>query len=90
MKVTIDIDCTPEEARSFMGLPDVSAAQQAVVEEWQKQAMEAMSSMDPQSLFKAWVPDGAAAGGDIPGAEGWEQFQNAFWSSMTNATKPGK
>ena len=89
MKVTIDIDCTPEDARSFMGLPDVSAAQQAVVEEWQKQAMEAMSSMDPQSLFKAWVPDGGVPGSG-PVGEGWEQFQNAFWSSMTNATKPGK
>lgn len=86
MKVTIDIDCTPEEARSFMGLPDVSAAQQAVVEEWQKRAMEAMSAMDPQSLFKAWVPDGGVPGG----TEGWDQFQKAFWSSMTNATKPGK
>ena len=41
---------TPEEARSFMGLPDVSAAQQAVVEEWQKRAMEAMSAMDPALL----------------------------------------
>lgn len=81
MKVTINIDCTPEEARSFMGLPDISAAQEAVVEEWQKQAMEAMSSMDPQSLFKAWVPDGS---------EGWEQFQNAFWSSMTNPGAAGK
>lgn len=87
MKVTIDIDCTPEEARTFMGLPDVSAAQQAVVEEWQKQAMEAMASMDPQSLFRAWVPDGIAGG-----TPGWEEFQKAFWSSMTNpgAAKPGK
>jgi hypothetical protein len=95
MKVTIDIDCTPEEARSFMGLPDVSAAQEAVVEEWQKQAMEAMSSMDPQSLFKAWMPDGGLGGGPAgtPGtSQGWEDFQKAFWSSMTNpgATKPGK
>jgi len=81
MKVTINIDCTPEEARSFMGLPDISAAQQAVVEEWQKQAMEAMATMDPQSLFKAWVP---------AGGEGWEQFQNAFWSSMTNPGATGK
>jgi len=81
MKVTIDIDCTPEEARAFMGLPDVSAAQHAVVEEWQKQAMAAMSSMDPQTLFKAWMPDGSA---------GWEQFQNSFWSAMSNATGGAK
>ncbi|MEL6238208.1 MAG: DUF6489 family protein [Pseudomonadota bacterium] len=26
MKITIEVDCTPEEARSFMGLPDVSQA----------------------------------------------------------------
>lgn len=81
MKVTIDIDCTPEEARAFMGLPDVSAAQQAVVEEWQKQAMAAISSMDHQTLFKAWMPDGS---------EGWEQFQNSFWSAMSNATGGAK
>ena len=82
MKVTIDIDCTPEEARSFMGLPDVSAAQQAVVEAWQKQTMEAMSSMDPQSLFTAWAP--GAGPGAPKGSEGWEQFQKSFWSSMAN------
>ncbi|MBS28191.1 MAG: hypothetical protein CL566_04595 [Alphaproteobacteria bacterium] len=75
MKVTINIDCTPEEARAFMGLPDISAAQEAVVEEWQRQAMGAMSAIDPQSLFKAWMP--AGAGGDA-----WEQFQNSFWPAM--------
>jgi hypothetical protein len=32
MKITIEIDCTPEEARSFMGLPDVSAANSVYVE----------------------------------------------------------
>ena len=23
MKITVDVDCTPEEARAFLGLPDV-------------------------------------------------------------------
>ena len=26
MKVKIEIDCTPEEARAFFGMPDLSAA----------------------------------------------------------------
>ena len=26
MKITIDVDCSPEEARAFLGLPDVAAA----------------------------------------------------------------
>ncbi len=30
MKVTIEIDCTPIEARQFMGLPDVQPMQAAV------------------------------------------------------------
>ncbi|MEA3017690.1 MAG: hypothetical protein QOI38_2412, partial [Sphingomonadales bacterium] len=32
MKVTIDIDCTPEEARRFMGLPDLTPVHEAYVE----------------------------------------------------------
>ena len=32
MKVTIEVDCTPEEARSFLGLPDVSEANAIYVE----------------------------------------------------------
>ncbi|MDZ4735977.1 MAG: DUF6489 family protein, partial [Rhodospirillaceae bacterium] len=33
MKVTIDIDCTPEEARAFMGLPDVAPLQARMLAE---------------------------------------------------------
>jgi len=32
MKMTVEIDCTPEEARRFMGLPDVEQANAAYVE----------------------------------------------------------
>ena len=31
MKVTVDIDCTPEEARTFFGLPDVKPMQKAMM-----------------------------------------------------------
>jgi hypothetical protein len=31
MKVHVEIDCTPEEARKFMGLPDVEKANEAYV-----------------------------------------------------------
>ena len=33
MKVTINIDCSPEEARTFMGLPDVRPMQEALLKE---------------------------------------------------------
>ena len=36
MKVTIEVDCTPEEARAFMGLPDVTEANSIYVESMTK------------------------------------------------------
>lgn len=66
-----------------MGLPDVAGAQQVVVDEWQRKALEAMSTMDPQTLFKAWMPGGAGSG--QPGTDVWDQFQNAFWAAMPDA-----
>ena len=32
MKMTVEIDCTPDEARRFMGLPDVEQANAAYVD----------------------------------------------------------
>ena len=31
MKVNVEVECTPEEARRFLGLPDVSKANEAYV-----------------------------------------------------------
>jgi hypothetical protein len=32
MKVNVEVDCTPEEARRFLGLPDVTKANEAYVD----------------------------------------------------------
>jgi hypothetical protein len=39
MKVTIEIDCTPLEAREFMGLPDVQPMQAAMMDKLQEKMM---------------------------------------------------
>ena len=57
MKVTIDIDCTPEEARAFLGLPDLGPAQRAYVEEFQKRMMASLGTMDPAAMAKAYASD---------------------------------
>jgi hypothetical protein len=82
MKVTIDIDCSPEEARAFLGLPAVAAMQEAILKEMQKRLLENVGAMDPESLMKQWFP---------AGREGWEQMQKAFWSQFPGgpAGKPG-
>jgi hypothetical protein len=36
VKVTVEVDCTPEEGRRFLGLPDVVPMQQAAMEKLQQ------------------------------------------------------
>ncbi len=73
MKVTIDIDCTPDEARSFLGLPDIKPMQDSMVAELEKRMRANMDAMDPETLFKTWLP---------AGIQGWEQLQKTFWGQM--------
>lgn len=62
MKVTIDIDCTPAEARQFMGLPDLQPLQKAMLDEMEKRMLAEVDRFSPDSLLKVWfsaVPQNA-------------------------------
>jgi hypothetical protein len=56
MKVTVEVDCTPEEARRFLGLPDVVPMQQAIMEKLQQRMQSAIDATTPEALLKAWMP----------------------------------
>ena len=55
MKVTIDIDCTPAEARQFLGLPDVAPIQAAVMDRLQQKMLTEMDRFSPEALMKQWL-----------------------------------
>ena len=58
MKVSIDIDCTPEEARRFLGLPDLSALHDAYLDKL-KAALAEGAGTGPEAvaeMVKAWGP----------------------------------
>ena len=76
MKISIDIDCTPDEARAFLGLPDVAPMQAAVMDELGKRMTSGLDAMDPEALVKTWMP---------PGLQGLDQAQKMFWSQMSKA-----
>ncbi|MGK9233028.1 hypothetical protein KXS07_15355 [Inquilinus limosus] len=80
MKVSIDIDCTPEEARAFFGLPDVGPMQQALLKDLEERMRANLAAMEPEALFRTWLP---------ASIEGFETLQRAFWQSMTGG-KGGK
>ena len=54
MKVNIEIDCTPLEARQFFGLPDLGPMQTAVMDKLQKQMTANIEKMSPESLIQTW------------------------------------
>jgi hypothetical protein len=54
MKAKIEIDCTPIEARDFLGLPDVKPMQEAMMDQMQAKLQESMGSFTPEALMRTW------------------------------------
>jgi hypothetical protein len=77
MKMTIEVDCTPEEARRFMGLPDVSALNEHLVDEMKKRMESNMSMLSPDELMKNWMAFGTGA---------QEQFRKLMEVGLTAAS----
>ncbi len=61
MKMTIEIDCTPVEARAFLGLPDVSGLNEHLVKEMQDRMSANMAMLAPEELLKNWMAFGTGA-----------------------------
>jgi hypothetical protein len=56
MKFTIEIDCTPEEARHFFGLPDVKPIQDAAMAKMGQQMSDAVLNLTPEAMLRTWLP----------------------------------
>jgi hypothetical protein len=62
MKVRVEIDCTPDEARQFFGLPDVKPMQASLMAKMEAQMLEAAERFSPDSMLRTWMslaPQGA-------------------------------
>ncbi|MEE4348972.1 MAG: DUF6489 family protein [Pacificimonas sp.] len=73
MKVNVEIDCTPEEARRFFGLPDLTPVHEAYVARMTRFAEEGMSSADVEQAMKGWM-------GSVGGLA---DMQKAMFAAMT-------
>ncbi len=61
MKITANVDCTPEEARSFLGLPDLSPIHEKYVESVMS-AMDGAGSLEQMDkMIRAFAPMGDAS-----------------------------
>ena len=73
MKANFNVECTPEEARAFLGLPDVAPMQEALMADLEQRLRENIQAMSPDAMLKTWMP---------AGIQNVEQAQKLFWSQM--------
>ena len=71
MKFTVNVECSPEEARRFMGLPDVTPINEKLVEEMGKRMEANLKMMSGENLMSSWMSVGT-------------QAQDAFVKLMTS------
>ena len=73
MKFKVDIDCTPDEARAFFGLPDVKPLQEALLPEVEERLRATLKAMDAEAMLKTWLP---------ATLKGIEQMQEMFLAQL--------
>jgi hypothetical protein len=78
MNIKFDIDVTPQELRTFFGLPDLEPLQQEMLAHIRDQMLKGAAGFDPMSLMKPFLP------GNLQSLDG---MQKAFWDAMKAATQ---
>lgn len=73
MKISVEIDCTPEELRGFFGLPDVKLMQDELMKEVARRMRDSVKALDPEAMLRTWLP---------AGLKGFEQLQAMFLGQM--------
>ena len=79
MKISIDIECTPAEARQFFGLPDLEPLHAEMMTQLKERMGKSLDFMDPEAFAKAWYP---------MGVQSMDQFQKFMQRMMQGAGSP--
>lgn len=78
MKISVDVDCTPEEARRFMGLPDLSSVHDAYLNRMRTAIEQGVTPDSIQSMLQTWGPMGEA------GMAFWRKMLDQMSASSKN------
>jgi len=84
MKATIEIDATPQEMRALLGLPDVEALQQEVLEKIREKTLAGIEANSAEELMKRFMPTADQF-------KSMEALQASFWQAFAGrADAPDK
>jgi hypothetical protein len=81
MKITVDVDITPEEMRKLFGLPDVEAFQRQLMDDIRERMVQGVEGYDPIKLFQPYLTGAMAS---------WDMFQKILSSSAKSGTRTGE
>ncbi|MBL8639477.1 MAG: hypothetical protein JNK24_03880 [Alphaproteobacteria bacterium] len=73
MRFEVNVECTPEEARQFFGLPDILPMQKDLMDMVSRRLSENIQTMEPDKLVKTWLP---------AMFQSWSDMQQNFWNQM--------
>lgn len=68
MKITMDIECTPEEARRLMGLPDMGPIHDIYLDKLKETMSQGLTPETVDRMIKTWTPMGEV------GMNAWRQM----------------
>jgi len=77
MKIHVDLDITPEEMRKLMGLPDVEAFQQQLLDDIRARMQAGAEGYDPLKLFEPYMASSLA---------GMDMMQKLFAAGLSGST----
>jgi hypothetical protein len=80
MKINIEVDLTPDEARRMLGLPDIAPMQEELMAQISDQIKRNVAYIDPELLVKTALP---------VGLEGVDRLQKVLWSVAKSAVGEG-
>ncbi|WOI53306.1 DUF6489 family protein [Parvularcula sp. LCG005] len=81
MKISVNVDCTPEEARAFFGLPDVAPVNDMIVSAMKERTRENIDTLSDPKIF--WEKAMAASG------QGMDAMSTMF-NTMMKQQDPAK
>jgi len=73
MKINVQFDVTPEELRTFFGLPDVKSIQDEMLDRLRKQMSEGVEGLDPSKLMAPFL---------APNLQSMEAAQRMLWQAF--------
>ncbi|MGM0825595.1 MAG: hypothetical protein ACQEUY_12835 [Pseudomonadota bacterium] len=85
MKINVEFDLTPDEFRQALGLPDVEAFQQNLLENIQRQMESGVEGYDPMSLMRPYLQQPMMQQGLSQGLSNFGTYQQMMLDMLKQA-----